>query len=200
MQVTVAQARAHVLVKQGLAVPGPAGVDDLKWWTGWTKRDSVAALTALGEEITPVSLDGLESWVLGDEAATLAEVTPEAGRGVRLLPVWDAYFMGYATSPAGRARQVAAQDYPSVYDKAGNGTSTVIVNGMAAGVWELDADGGRVMVAPFGDDLPWDAVGEQIAALGTAVGAELRLERSDVRGPLSDGPRNTSLSPISPRC
>lgn len=133
---------------------GPATTADLAWWTGWTKRDSIAALTALDSEVVAVDLEGGEggsttAWALADELDTLASVDPKAARGVRLLPIWDAYFMGYEGSSTARARQLAAEDYPRVYDKIGNATSTVIEDGFAAGVWELDADAGVVTVAPF---------------------------------------------------
>jgi len=174
---------------------GPATTDDLKWWTGWGKRITVTALDGL-DDVVPVQVNGLDSWLLADERDQLAE--PGDGRSVRLLPVWDPYFMAYATSPKGRARQVAEADYPRIYDKAGNGTSTVIQDGMAAGIWELNADGGVLTVAPF-TELRWDDVEAEVANLATVIDTGLRLERAPGPGPLSDGPRNTFLSPISLR-
>jgi hypothetical protein len=186
------------LARRYLRAFGPATANDLKWWTGWTKRDTDPALAALGDEITPVSLDGmdgLDAWVLTAEAAALAAAEPVPS--LRLLPVWDTYLMAYA-SAAGRARQVTEAGYPRVYDKGGNATSTVIVDGMAAGVWELDPDAGTVTVAPFDDGaMRWADVEAEIAAIGTAVGADLRLVRTGPPGPLSAGPRNAFLSPIS---
>jgi hypothetical protein len=193
-----AAARVEV-ARRYLRAYGPAGADDLKWWTGWTKRDTLSALAALGEEITQVSLDGADAWALTDELDALTGTSPDDGRGVRLLPVWDCYFMGYATTPAGRAHQVREEDYPRVYDKSGNATSVVIRDGVAAGVWELDADGGVLTVAPFDDEPPGDDVAAQADALGRAIGTELKMRRAHVPGPLSDGPRNTFLSPISLR-
>lgn len=189
------------LARRYLRALGPATTNDIKWWTGWTKRDTVAALTVLGPEIAPVSLDGGEAWVAAAELDRLTGVDAEEGRGVRLLPVWDAYLMAYATSPVGRLRQVAAPDYVRVYDKAGNGTSTVIVDGMAAGVWELDEDAGTVTVAPFGAALTerWSELEAQVACLAEAIGHELRPVRVPEPGPLHDGPRNAFLSPISLR-
>lgn len=189
-----ARARAE-LARRYLRAFGPATADDLKWWSGWTKRDTVAALEAIGDEIAPVSVDGLDSRVLAAELDALTGADP--GPSVRLLPVWDTYLMAYATSPAGRARQVAEADYPKVYDKAGNGTSTVIVDGMAAGVWELDADAGTVTVAPFADAIPWPDLEAEVAGIAAAIGTDLRLERAPAPGPLSAGPRNAYLSPIS---
>jgi hypothetical protein len=84
-----------------------------------------------------------------------------------------------------------------VYDKSGNATSTVIVDGMAAGVWELDPDAGVVTVAPFDDRMRWADVEAEVAVISTAIGADLRLDRAAPPGPLSAGPRNTFLSPIS---
>jgi hypothetical protein len=189
------------LARRYLRAFGPATTNDLKWWTGWTKRDTVAALAALAEEIVAVSLDGADAWVVADELDRLTGADPADGRGVRLLPVWDAYFMGYATSPAGRNRQVDGADYTRVYDKSGNGTSTVIVDGLAAGVWELGHEAGTVTVAPFGPALTsrWTELEAQVTRLAEAIGTELRLVRATEPGPLSDGPRNTFLSPISLR-
>jgi Winged helix DNA-binding domain len=193
-----AAARVQV-ARRYLRAYGPATADDLKWWSGWTKRDTVAALAALGEEVSAVALEGAPAWVLAGELDALRDADPEAGRGVRLLPVWDAYFMGYAASPAGRARQVAAGDYGRVYDKSGNGTSTVIVDGMAAGVWQLDADAGTATIAPFGNTLAdrWTEAEAQVTRLSAAIGADLRTERAPEPGALAGGPRNTFLSPIS---
>ncbi|GAA2100701.1 winged helix DNA-binding domain-containing protein [Actinomadura alba] len=195
-----AVARAE-LARRYLRAFGPATANDLKWWTGWTKRDTVAALASLADEIVTVSLDGTEAWVVADELERLTATDPDDGRCVRLLPVWDAYFMGYATSPAGRLRQIAEADYPRVYDKAGNGTSTVIVDGMAAGVWEIDHDAGTLTVAPFGAALTdrWSDLEAQVERLARAIGTELRPVRAPEPGPLSDGPRNTFLAPISLR-
>jgi hypothetical protein len=117
---------------------------------------------------------------------------------VRLLPVWDAYFMGYEGSPAARVRQLAPDHYPLVYDKAGNATSTVVQDGIAAAVWELDADAGLVTVAPF-EKLRWKDVEAQVQSLSRSIDAPLRLERADPHGQLADGPRNAFMSPISLR-
>ncbi|HEX6678722.1 MAG TPA: winged helix DNA-binding domain-containing protein [Actinomycetes bacterium] len=187
------------LARRYLRALGPAGGNDLQWWSGWTKRDTTAALAALGDELAPVSLDGADAWVAAGELERLTGTEPAEGRGVRLLPVWDPYFMSYATSPAGRARQVAAKDYPRIYDKSGNGTSTVAVDGVAAGVWELDPDAGTVTVAPFGRALAsrWDEFEAQVARVSSATGVALDLRRAAAPGKLADGARNAYLSPIS---
>jgi hypothetical protein len=187
------------LARHYLRAYGPATAEDLKWWTGWTKRDTVAALAALGEEACPMVLDGAAAWLLAGELDALRHGDPEAGRGVRLLPVWDTYLMGYGASHAGRARQALADDYDRVWDKRGNATSTVTLDGVAAGVWQLDPDAGVAMIAPFGDPLArrWAEVEAQVARLAAATGTDLRSERAAGPGRLSGGPRNAFLSPIT---
>lgn len=186
------------VARRYLRAYGPATPADLAWWSGWSKRDSTAAIAALEGEIAAVDLEGVAAWVLAEEVEALTSVDPKSGRGVRLLPVWDAYLMGYEGSPAARARQLAAEDYQRVYDKSGNATSTVIQDGVAAGVWELDADAGLVTVAPFAR-LRWKDIEAQVNSLSRAIDAPLRLERAGPPGLLSDGPRNAFLSPISLR-
>jgi hypothetical protein len=195
-------ARVEV-ARRYLRAYGPATTADLAWWTGWSKRDSTAALTALGDEAVAVDLasdegQSRDAWALAEELDALTSVDPQSARSVRLLPVWDAYFMGYEGSPAARARQLAPEHYPLVYDKAGNATSTVVQDGIATAVWELDADAGTVTVAPFGR-LRWKDVAAQVAALSRSIDAPLRLERADPHGSLADGPRNAFMSPISLR-
>jgi hypothetical protein len=118
---------------------------------------------------------------------------------VRLLPVWDAYLMGYVD----RARLVQPEHRPWVYDKAGNATSVVLVDGLVAGVWEHEGDGPgapfTVRVAPLQVAGPrwWDAVERAAEGLAAAVEAsELRFERASRPGPLAQGARNAFLAPI----
>ena len=111
-------ARAQ-LARRYLAAYGPASAEDLRWWAGWRAGETRAALAALDDEVATVDVDGSPALVLASETEALAATEPDAGRGTRLLPVWDSYYMGYRD----RSRQVRAQDYANVYDKAGNGTS-----------------------------------------------------------------------------
>jgi hypothetical protein len=199
-----AAARAQ-LAERYLRAYGPATAADLRWWAGWTARDAAAAVAALGERVRRVTLatgaDGPAALVLAEDRPALAACEPDSGRGVRLLPVWDAWTMGYAD----RRRLVAEADYPRVYDRAGNATSVVLVDGVAQGVWELGVAEGAagttltVRVAPFGGALAprWAEVEQAAARIRAAVGADgLRLERAGPPGALAEGARNAFLAPI----
>ena len=204
---------AHAeLARAYLRAYGPATVADLAWWSGLGLRAAAAASADLGEEVEPVTLRGPDgtaaepALVLAAEAGALAATDPGAAAGVRLLPVWDAYLMGYAKGPAARARVLAPADYERVYDAAGNGTATLLVDGAVAGVWELapaaaKGAAGRlaVTVAPF------KAPGRRLRAAVEAAAAELatRTGHEDAQvswaeppGRLADGARNAFMAPV----
>jgi len=192
------------LARWYLGAFGPASAADLRWWAGWNARDTAAALAALHADVAEVVItaqDGTptQAYLPSEHEAALPATDPDAARGVRLLPVWDAYLMGYLD----RARLVAADDRPWVYDKAGNATSVVLVDGMVAGVWEHEGDGSgapfTVRVAPLrpANTRWWGAVEQAATELASAVEAsELRFERAPRPGPLADGARNAFLAPI----
>ena len=180
---------------------GPATVADLRWWTGWKVAQANAVVENLSDEVVTVDVDGIPMLLLGDEWDALLGAAVDQGRGVRLLPVWDSLLMGWED----RTRFVTESQRPLIYDKAGNGTSVLLVDGRAEGIWELDVDkqgtGLTVRVAPFTklSKARWSDVEAEAERLATAVSAaSLTLERSDhVPAPLADSPaRNAFLAPI----
>jgi hypothetical protein len=144
-----------------------------------------------------VDLDGAPALVLAAELDALLGVDAAAGRGARLLPVWDAWLMGWQD----RRRLVSDDRRPLIYDKAGNGTSVLLVDGCAAGVWELRVskrDALTIQVAPF-TRVRWKDVEAAAERIATSVSApSLDLERVETRPkPLSaSSARNAFLSPI----
>jgi hypothetical protein len=118
----VEEARA-ALVHAWLARFGPATVDDIKWWTGWTMGHTRAALAAV--DVEPVELDGTEGLVLaGDTEA------PEPEPFVALLPGLDPTTMGW------KQRDWYVGDHrPQIFDRNGNAGPTVWVDGRIVGGW-----------------------------------------------------------------
>lgn len=172
-----------VLARRYLAAWGPASVADLAWWSGLTRTQARAAIAAA--DAVPV---GDDRWDLPGMDRT---DTPPAG--VRLLPWWDTLFVTWKD----RTRFLPADRYPFVYDRDGNATSVVLVDGEVAGVWSLGADDTdlEIRVAGFGS-LPWDAV-EAEAAVIVALAGSNRVRVVDAGDPvdLTTAPRNRFLRP-----
>jgi hypothetical protein len=132
--IPVAEARAE-LVRRWLRAYGPGTVDDLAWWTKWTKADVRTALAAIGavEVTTDTGEDGAaRAWVLDDDL----DDTPPAGDPVALLPALDPTIMGWKE----RGWYLGPHRGP-LFDRNGNAGPTVWVGGRAVGAWSQRAGG-----------------------------------------------------------
>jgi uncharacterized protein YcaQ len=130
--VTPPEARAW-LVGRYLAAFGPATLDDVQWWTGFTKTDTRKALKALESGLVEVAVADLgEGYLmLAADAERLRAFTPPGGPFAALLPSLDPYIMGYRD----RRRFLAEQYRPQLFDRAGNSVPTALVNGRVVGAW-----------------------------------------------------------------
>ncbi|MEX0868451.1 MAG: winged helix DNA-binding domain-containing protein [Nitriliruptoraceae bacterium] len=117
------------LARRYLQAYGPATLEDLRWWTGWTKRQTAAALDAVGA--CTVELDsGLEGFVLDDVECS------EQVDAVALLPGLDPTPMGW------KQRDFFLGDEHGVlFDRNGNIGPTVWVDGRIVGGWAQRSDG-----------------------------------------------------------
>jgi hypothetical protein len=164
---------------------GPATIADFSFWSGIPKGQAKAALESAADP-----LDGSEFWATGP-------VQDHAPPPVRLLPIWDTLFVTYRE----RSRFVADDHYPFVYDKSGNATSVVLVDGWAAGVWDLGKDDQRltIKVAPFDtfSTRTWAAIDEEAHHIGTLIGSEsVTVTRGSDPIDLTTRPQNTFMSPL----
>jgi hypothetical protein len=124
-----AAARAE-LVRQWLRQFGPGTTADLKWWTGWTVRNTRAALAML--DVVEVDLDNGPGWVLADDV----DPVDATADWVALLPCLDSTVMGW------KERDWYLGDHtPSLFDRNGNAGPTLWWNGRVVGGWAQREDG-----------------------------------------------------------
>ncbi len=112
----------------------PATAADFTTWSGLPAARAVAQIR---DELTPVDVNGRPGYRLG-------EVAPQ--RGLRLLPAFDNYLVGYRD----RDLIIRAQDRREVYI-GGVIRPTVLLDGRAIGTWRLarQADSATVAFHPF---------------------------------------------------
>jgi winged helix DNA-binding protein len=125
----VAAAQA-ALLQAWLAAFGPATETDLRWWTGWTLRETRAALAAIPHDV--VDLDGATGYVLEGDL----ESTPRPEPAAALLPTLDPTTMGWK-----QRDWYLGPHGPTLFDVNGNAGPTVWWNGCVVGGWSQRRDG-----------------------------------------------------------
>jgi hypothetical protein len=138
----VAQAE---LLRRWLHAFGPATETDIGWWTGWTARETRAALTVVPH--AEVGLDGTTGVVLADDLEPTSRPEPWAA----LLPTLDPTTMGW------KARDWYLGEHSStLFDSNGNAGPTVWWEGHVVGGWSQRPEG--EIVFELLEDVGTDAV------------------------------------------
>lgn len=126
---TAAESQAEI-VRRWLERFAPAPPEDLQWWTGWTKRETTAALAEL-PTVEVTTDDGPALVLEGDETAT-----PDPGPWTALLPALD------PTTMAWKCRDwYLGPHAEDVFDVNGNAGPTVWADGRIVGGWAIRDDG-----------------------------------------------------------
>ena len=120
------------LARRYFTAYSPATAHDFATWAGLPHAQAVALIR---DELTPVDVDGRPGFRLGD-------VDPE--RGIRLLPAFDNYLIGYKD----RTAMLDPALHGHVY-QGGMIRPTILVDGAVVGTWALDRAKGRVTISPF---------------------------------------------------
>ncbi len=113
---------------------GPAGVEDLARWSGLTLRDVRRGIAVCGPGLTTLVIAGREYVATADAAE--ASGVADRPDGVRLLPGFDEYLLGYRDRSG-----VLAPEHSEAIVPGGNGMfrATIVADGEVVGTW-----GGRV--------------------------------------------------------
>jgi hypothetical protein len=171
------QAAPAAITRRFLAAYGPATYHDLgRWWGGGSSVSTARQwIASLGEEVTPVEVDGMQAWMLSADAREVRGHTSD--RSVRLLPGFDQYVVGASWHadhllPGGDLRS-------RVFRPQGWISPVLLVNGRMEGVWRHEIKGNRVevVIEPFVKVPVWvrRAAGQEAESLAAFLGCTLSL-------------------------
>jgi hypothetical protein len=141
------------VARRFLAAYGPASFHDLaRWWNGGGVVNARRWIAALGEEVTPVDLEGTPAWMLSAHVREARERPAE--HSVRLLPAFDQYVVGASWHAVHLLRGNLRS---RVYRPQGWISPVLLVDGRMDGTWRHEIKGSRVEVTiePFGKIPVW---------------------------------------------
>lgn len=121
----------RTLATRWLARFGPATVEDLQWWTGWSLTTTRKTLDRI--DTTDVDLDGEAGIALADDADETEPAEPAAA----LLPGLDPTPMGWKR----RDWYLGAHHQDALFDRYGNVGPTIWWDGRIVGGWAVGPDG-----------------------------------------------------------
>ena len=118
------------LLGRWLAAFGPATETDIRWWAGWTARETRAALAATSH--AEVDLGDSTGYVLADDLEPTSTPAPAAA----LLPTLDPTVMGWK-----EREWYLGPHGATLFDSNGNAGPTVWWDGRVVGGWSQRRDG-----------------------------------------------------------
>jgi hypothetical protein len=162
------------ITRRFLSAYGPATREDLARWWAISPAAGGRLIAGLGEEVTPVDLDGGKYWALTETVSALAGASPT--KSVRLLPGFDPYIIG---STRHAAKLMTGDFKARVHRPQGWVSPVLLVDGRIDGVWRHERKGKRVLVdiQPFAAVPKWVSRGaeQEAASLATFLGGSLEL-------------------------
>ena len=112
---------------------GPVTENDVAWWLGFLRGEIRQILRHLEDRITRLEIRGLNKTFLMLNFKGGSFDAAGSGDTLNLLPPLDPYLMGYKD----RERYLEGEHYDYVFDRGGNATSTVLLDGKVIGVWDI---------------------------------------------------------------
>jgi hypothetical protein len=118
-----------------LSSHGPSTITDMAWWSGFTKTIVKNIIDEFAEKIVEIQISELEGefYILKKDMKLMKEQKSGSEKTVNLLPILDPYMMGYKV----RERYLDNKYYNYIFDRSGNCTNTILVDGMVVGVWDI---------------------------------------------------------------
>jgi hypothetical protein len=159
------------IVEQYIMSFGPVSEQDIAWWTGFPKLQVKEILEGLGDKVSSVEIPELESSYLvhSSERESLQSLEAPKHPVVNVLPGLDSYMMGYKD----RERYLHPKHYKMIFDRSGNATSTILVDGRVVGIWDLEEPFVKIFY---------------LKDVGKDIGKKIRSKTSDVGKFLAEKP------------
>ncbi len=126
----------EMLVEKYIKAYGPVTETDISWWTGLTKTKIKDVLKSIELQLNKVKISTIQApFIIAKEDLNILNNKLFTGKSsLILLPELDPYPMGYKN----RDRYIDPKNYNKIFDRSGNITATIFLDGIAIGVWDTE--------------------------------------------------------------
>ncbi len=191
------KAAMTLLVQYYLKSFGPVTEDDVAWWTGLGKTQVRQALVRIQEQTSRIKISGLKGdFIMFRSDERLPKVMNISQKTLNLLPSLDPYLMGYKE----RSRYLDREHYEKVFDRSGNATSTILLNGRVIGVWDFAENADSIVKLFFFEEVE-QKVHQETCVRAKRIGefmadAEVQVKECDFMIPLTRRTAGAVMSPL----
>jgi hypothetical protein len=168
----------ELLIKKYITAFAPVTVNDASWWTGFTRGEVSKIVETFPEDITHIEISNLKGryFLLSSDYELLKSQQLPDKPMVNFLPALDSYLMGYKE----RGRYLCPEQVDFVFDGSGNVTSTILINGRIAGIWDFAEEKGPIVKLFFFADIEDDMLNE-IYAEASRIGKFIADKKVDIK-------------------
>ena len=122
------------LVYKYIDAYGPVIEDDIAWWGGLTKTSTRNAIKFNKNNIEQFSSSDSVYYIMRSDLDNLRQLKSPKSPNINLLANLDPYLMGYKN----RERFINPDIYDFVFDRSGNATTTILLDGVVIGIWDFE--------------------------------------------------------------
>jgi hypothetical protein len=184
-----------MVVEQFLLSFGPVTEQDIVWWTGFPKTQIREILESLGGKVSSIAIPELTSgfFVHSSQMESLKSADVPKNPVINILPALDPYLMGYKD----RERYCHPGHLKMIFDRSGNATSTILLDGRIVGIWDFDEPLVKIYLLT---DVRRD-VCDSIRSIAEDVGKfiadkPVRIKMCDTMVPLPQRTAGSFMSPL----
>lgn len=112
---------------------GPVTEQDITWWTGLTRTKARRVIETLQSQLQIISISEDIYFIDNSDIEVLKNLSVPKDPVINLLANLDPYLMGYKN----RKRFINHDIYDYVFDRSGNATTTILLNGIVIGIWDF---------------------------------------------------------------
>ena len=184
------------LIYKYIEAYGPVTEEDIAWWGGLTKTSTRKALEFNKKKIERLTISDSEYFVIKSDIELLEKFTPPTSPNINFIANLDPYLMGYKK----RERFIKSEIYDFVFDRSGNGTTTILLNGEVIGIWDFQ-DKPEPIIKFLLFEKPKESVMNEIKKQATQIGQfileqEVKIHECSNPLPLTKRTAGTFIRPL----